>query len=186
MPPQTAPFPQRPPQVVEPKIAALHDSEAELRVATRERQAVEQELAVVQAQLDEMQAQFDAAMAQKQVGGRAGVGCGRGGWAGAVLCPGQGHAPTREALCFDGLPNRFPASPPRPQALEEDAAATQRRMDAANALISALGGEEVRWTAQSRLFDDVIDRLTGDAAIASRWGGGRGEMSRNVLQAGGP
>jgi dynein heavy chain len=54
--------------------------------------------------------------------------------------------------------------------LEEDAAATQRRMDAANALISALGGEEVRWTAQSRLFDDSIPRLIGDCAIASRCG----------------
>lgn len=55
-----------------------------------------------------------------------------------------------------------------PQALEEDAAATQRRMDAANTLISALGGEEVRWTQQSKLFDDIISRLIGDCAIASR------------------
>lgn len=54
------------------------------------------------------------------------------------------------------------------QALEQDAAATQARMDAANALISALGGEEVRWTAQSRLFDDSISRLIGDCAVASR------------------
>ncbi|PSC73956.1 flagellar outer dynein arm heavy chain gamma [Micractinium conductrix] len=53
-------------KVVEPKIVALHESEAELKVATRERQAVEAELAIVQAKLDEMQTQFDAAMAQKQ------------------------------------------------------------------------------------------------------------------------
>ena len=54
-------------QVVEPKIGKLRESEAELKVATRERQQVEEELAVVQGKLDEMQAQFDAAMAQKQV-----------------------------------------------------------------------------------------------------------------------
>lgn len=55
-------------KVVEPKIAKLHEAEAELRVATKERTAVEEELAVVQGRLDEMQAKFDAAMAQKQVG----------------------------------------------------------------------------------------------------------------------
>lgn len=55
-------------QVVEPKIEKLRESEAELKVATKERQQVEDELAVVQSKLDEMQAQFDAAMAQKQVG----------------------------------------------------------------------------------------------------------------------
>ena len=103
---------------VEPKIEKRHEAEAELKVATKERQQVEGELEVVQAKLDEMQAKFDAAMAQKQ-------------------------------------------------ALEEDAAATQRKMDAANALITALGGEEVRWTQQSKLFDDTISRLIGDCAIAS-------------------
>jgi dynein heavy chain len=41
-------------------------------------------------------------------------------------------------------------------------------MDAANALIGALGGEEARWTALSRAFDDQIARLVGDAAVASR------------------
>ena len=59
--------------MVEPKIEKLRESEAELKVATRERQQVEEELAVVQAKLDEMQAQFDAAMAQKQVGVQAGT-----------------------------------------------------------------------------------------------------------------
>lgn len=58
-----------------------------------------------------------------------------------------------------------------PQALEEDAAATQRRMDAANALISALGGEEVRWKAQAAQFSDTINRLIGDCAIACRCAG---------------
>lgn len=54
------------------------------------------------------------------------------------------------------------------QALEDDAAATQRKMEAANHLISALAGEEARWTEQSKMFDDTINRLIGDCAIASR------------------
>lgn len=46
-------------------------------------------------------------------------------------------------------------------ALEADAAATQRRMDSANALLSALSGEEGRWTQQSSAFDATIQKLTG-------------------------
>ena len=53
------------------------------------------------------------------------------------------------------------------KSLEDDAAATQKKMDSANALISALAGEEVRWTAQSKEFDSSIQRLTGDCALAS-------------------
>lgn len=95
-PPAQTPTQQYPPnqQVVEPKIYKLHESEAELKVATRERTAVEEELAVVQAKLDEMQAHFDAAMAQKQVravlGGRvsSAVVKGGGGWDTAELLGG--------------------------------------------------------------------------------------------------
>jgi dynein heavy chain, axonemal len=53
-------------KVVEPKIATLREAEAELKVATKEKNAAEERMAKVQAKLDEMQAQFDAAMAQKQ------------------------------------------------------------------------------------------------------------------------
>eukprot|EP00798_Chlamydomonas_sp_ICE-L_P031303 gene31303-6451_t len=105
-------------KVVEPKIVTLREAEAELKVATKEKNQAEDRMAKVQAKLDEMQAQFDAAMAQKQ-------------------------------------------------ALEDDAAATQKKMDGANALINALAGEEVRWTAQSKEFDSAIQRLTGDCALAS-------------------
>ena len=45
--------------------------------------------------------------------------------------------------------------------MEAEAAATQRRMDSANALLSALAGEEGRWTQQSQAFDSTIQRLTG-------------------------
>ena len=41
-------------------------------------------------------------------------------------------------------------------------------MEAANHLITALAGEEVRWTEQSKMFDDTINRLIGDCALASR------------------
>ena len=51
--------------------------------------------------------------------------------------------------------------------LEEDAANTRKRMDAANALIAALAGEESRWTAQSAEFAGQIQRLTGDCALAA-------------------
>ncbi len=55
----------------------------------------------------------------------------------------------------------FDAAMRQKQALEEDAAATKRRMDTANALLGALAGEETRWTEQSKAFDDRIQRLTG-------------------------
>lgn len=47
------------------------------------------------------------------------------------------------------------------QALEDDAAATKKKMEGANALLGALAGEEARWTEQSKAFDDRIQRLTG-------------------------
>jgi dynein heavy chain len=40
-------------------------------------------------------------------------------------------------------------------------------MDSATALLHALAGEELRWTAQSKEFDSQIQRLTGDCAVAS-------------------
>jgi len=105
-------------KVVDPKIAALRAAEAELKVATKEKNAAEARMAEVQGKLDQMQAQFDAAMAQKQ-------------------------------------------------ALEEDAALCIRKMDGATALLGALAGEEARWTNQSKEFDNSIQRLTGDCAVAS-------------------
>ena len=62
---------------------------------------------------------------------------------------------------------KFDAAMAEKKRLEDDAAATQRKMDSATALISALAGEEVRWTEQSKQFDLQIQRLTGDCALAS-------------------
>jgi len=52
------------------------------------------------------------------------------------------------------------------QAIEADALATQKRMDSANKLIGALGGEYTRWKADSEAFADQIRRMAGDVALA--------------------
>ena len=52
-------------KAVEPKIVRMHEAEAELKLAMREKDAAEAKMAEVQADLDRMQAEFDAAMAEK-------------------------------------------------------------------------------------------------------------------------
>lgn len=68
---------------------------------------------------------------------------------------------------LDKMQAEFDEAMAEKKRLEDDATATQRRMDSANALITALSGEEIRWTAQSKEFDATIQRLTGDCALAS-------------------
>ena len=68
---------------------------------------------------------------------------------------------------LDAMQAKFDAAMAEKQRLEDDAAATQRKMDSATTLIGALAGEEVRWTEQSKQFDLQIQRLTGDCAMAS-------------------
>ena len=41
----------------------------------------------------------------------------------------------------------------------DDADSCRRKMEAASALIGGLGGEKVRWTAQSKEFKSQIERL---------------------------
>ena len=55
----------------------------------------------------------------------------------------------------------FDAAMRQKQLLEDDAAATKKKMEGANALLGALAGEEARWTEQFKAFDDRIQRLTG-------------------------
>ena len=50
--------------------------------------------------------------------------------------------------------------------IQIDAEATQKRMDAANRLISGLAGERNRWTDLGEAFADETRRLTGDVALA--------------------
>eukprot|EP01064_Diplonema_japonicum_P034643 TRINITY_DN7253_c0_g4_i1.p1 TRINITY_DN7253_c0_g4~~TRINITY_DN7253_c0_g4_i1.p1 ORF type:complete len:4646 (+),score=1368.52 TRINITY_DN7253_c0_g4_i1:87-14024(+) len=52
------------------------------------------------------------------------------------------------------------------QALEDDALATKKRMDAANGLIDALSGERERWTTQSNEFKERVRKLVGDVALS--------------------
>eukprot|EP00230_Micromonas_polaris_P000498 CAMPEP_0119208236 /NCGR_PEP_ID=MMETSP1327-20130426/486_1 /TAXON_ID=38833 /ORGANISM="Micromonas pusilla, Strain RCC2306" /LENGTH=4554 /DNA_ID=CAMNT_0007204705 /DNA_START=159 /DNA_END=13823 /DNA_ORIENTATION=- len=68
---------------------------------------------------------------------------------------------------LDNMQAKFDTAMAEKRRLEDDAQATQARMDSATALISALAGEEVRWTEQSKQFDLQIQRLTGDCALAS-------------------
>lgn len=51
------------------------------------------------------------------------------------------------------------------QAVLDDAAKCQQKMDAATALINGLSGERVRWTEQSALFKSEIERLIGDILL---------------------
>ena len=62
---------------------------------------------------------------------------------------------------LDSMQAQFEAAMQTKTTLEADAAATQKRMDNANALLGALAGEETRWTQQSQAFDATIQRLTG-------------------------
>ncbi|KAK9794950.1 hypothetical protein WJX73_010224 [Symbiochloris irregularis] len=68
---------------------------------------------------------------------------------------------------LDDMQAQFEAAMRQKKALADDAQATQFRMDSANSLLSALAGEEARWTAQSAAFAATIEKLTGDCLLAS-------------------
>ena len=67
---------------------------------------------------------------------------------------------------LDAMQVKFDTAMADKQRLQDEADNTKRRMDAANALISGLAGEKVRWTEQSAEFADEICRLVGDCALA--------------------
>ena len=50
--------------------------------------------------------------------------------------------------------------------IKANAAALQRKMEQASALINGLAGERVRWTEDSNTFADVKRRLVGDCAVS--------------------
>lgn len=58
----------------------------------------------------------------------------------------------------------FDAMMRKKQELQDDADRTRKRMESANNLINALGGEKERWTQQSKEFADRTRRLIGDVA----------------------
>lgn len=61
--------------------------------------------------------------------------------------------------------NKFDEAMSLQQAVLDDAAKCQAKMDAATALINGLSGERVRWTEQSALFKSEIERLVGDILL---------------------
>ena len=67
---------------------------------------------------------------------------------------------------LDEMQEKFDTAMAEKQKLQDEADNTKRKMDAANSLISGLSGEKVRWTQQSKEFDDQIARLVGDCAIS--------------------
>ena len=71
------------------------------------------------------------------------------------------------------------------QALQDDADACMKKMDAANKLIGGLAGERKRWGEQSEAFADEIKRLAGDVALACAFIGYVGPFNadfRTLLQ----
>ncbi|KAH9492184.1 Dynein heavy chain 8, axonemal [Bulinus truncatus] len=79
---------------------------------------------------------------------------------------------------------KYDAAMGRKKALLEDAEATRRRMIAATALISGLGGEQARWSSQSQEFRNQIICLTGDVLICTgflSYAGPFNQLFRNKL-----
>ncbi|KAJ0182474.1 hypothetical protein K1T71_001843 [Dendrolimus kikuchii] len=64
-----------------------------------------------------------------------------------------------------GVKKQFDEAMALKQAVLDDAAKCQQKMDAATALINGLSGERVRWTEQSALFKSEIERLVGDILL---------------------
>lgn len=64
-----------------------------------------------------------------------------------------------------GVQKQFDEAMSLKQAVLDDAAKCQQKMDAATALINGLSGERVRWTEQSALFKSEIERLVGDILL---------------------
>ncbi|KAI8438606.1 hypothetical protein MSG28_011048 [Choristoneura fumiferana] len=64
-----------------------------------------------------------------------------------------------------GVQRQFDEAMTLKQAVLDDAAKCQQKMDAATALINGLSGERVRWTEQSALFKSEIERLVGDILL---------------------
>lgn len=51
--------------------------------------------------------------------------------------------------------------------LKDEADLMQRRLNAASQLISGLGGEKVRWTADLEVQGEIKEKLVGDALLCA-------------------
>jgi len=65
-----------------------------------------------------------------------------------------------------GLNDEFDSAMAEKQKTQDEADKTVAKMDAANKLIGGLGGEKIRWTAQSKEFAATIRKLVGDVSLA--------------------
>lgn len=63
---------------------------------------------------------------------------------------------------LDKVQAMYDATMKKKKELQDDADSCQRKMSSASALIEGLGGEKVRWTEQSKMFDQQITNLVGD------------------------
>lgn len=68
---------------------------------------------------------------------------------------------------LDKVQAMYDAAVREKQELLDDAESCKNKMQAASALITGLGGEKVRWTQQSKEFQDQIGRLVGDVLLAT-------------------
>uniref|UniRef100_A0A4W3JT40 Dynein heavy chain 5, axonemal-like n=1 Tax=Callorhinchus milii TaxID=7868 RepID=A0A4W3JT40_CALMI len=85
---------------------------------------------------------------------------------------------------LDEVQAMYDAAMTEKQALLDDAEACRRKMDNATALIDGLGGEKIRWTESSKLFQNQITRLVGDVLLATgflSYSGPFNQEYRNLL-----
>ncbi|XP_077975281.1 dynein axonemal heavy chain 8-like [Styela clava] len=68
---------------------------------------------------------------------------------------------------LDEVQAKFDAAMKEKQELLDDAESCRRRMIAATQLIEGLGGEKVRWTEQSKMFEAQILELVGNVLLAT-------------------
>merc|ERR1719409_615391 len=104
--------------------------------------------------------------------------------ANAKLAKAQGEL-DEVAEMLNSMQRQFDEALANKQALQDDADACMKKMDAANRLIGGLSGERKRWGEQSEAFADEIKRLAGDVAQACAFIGYVGPFNadfRTVMQ----
>ena len=81
---------------------------------------------------------------------------------------------------LDKVQALFDATMKKKKELQDDADTCQRKMAMASALIGGLGGEKIRWTAQSKLFAEQIRCIVGDVLIMCAFTSYSGPFTRQV------
>ncbi|EDV25010.1 uncharacterized protein TRIADDRAFT_56504 [Trichoplax adhaerens] len=68
---------------------------------------------------------------------------------------------------LDAVQKQYEAAVTEKQNLINDAETCRRKMNNATTLIDGLGGEKIRWTEQSKMFEEQTNRLVGDVLLAT-------------------